>query len=284
MKSNTFKIVLAVIVTAIIVSGGVYYWHQSKSVEVSSGKYENSKYGFTLNFPKNWGEIKEEVENASLGSKIDYHNFLLTSMVDPQRYIKIQVLKNEDVDAPFVVDNPQVLITSDSTHSYYYSGAGDSAGKPGMEDQKYFDIQKEVKEVSETFALTLNIETNEAIISGSNDASQIRTKIFTNTSGDYSVNYPADWSQGVNGAPDPLLIEKVYFFRSPAEQSKGFDTVNITKFSSKGASYEELLEQNPDYIIKESKGMIYVLTYSNKNFPEETRKIFELISDSFQMN
>lgn len=124
-----------------------------------NGKYENSKYGFSLDFPKNWGEIKEEVKNGNMGTEINYQKILLTSIADSQRYITIQVLKNDDVDAPFVKDSPQTLITSDSIYSYYYSGAGDNAGKPGMEDQKYFDIAKEVKEISTTFAFTENIKT-----------------------------------------------------------------------------------------------------------------------------
>ncbi|PJA47064.1 hypothetical protein CO173_00160 [Candidatus Uhrbacteria bacterium CG_4_9_14_3_um_filter_41_35] len=123
------------------------------------------------------------------------------------------------------------------------------------------------------------VNTNEATTNG---VDQVETEVFTNSSESYSVSFPVDWNVGVNGSPDPSLIETVYFFRSPAEQSKGFDAVNITTFSSKGASYEELLEQNPEHIIKQSQGMTHVLTYSNKNFPEETRKIFELISNSFQ--
>lgn len=167
---QTWKIVIAVIVTAIIVGSGVYFWQSSEkqnsvtpppetkqekstTEQVSNqGKYENSTYGFSLVFPTNWGTVKEKVENGPLGTKI-YKIVRLTAVNDSDRYIQIQIVKTEDKNYWAVIDYPHTYLTGNSTYSYYYSGGGDNAGKPGMEDQKYFDIQKEVKGISETFKM-----------------------------------------------------------------------------------------------------------------------------------
>ena len=118
--------------------------------ETNQYKYKNSAYGFSLVFPESWGTIKERQEN---GGKINA-SIQLSAEDDSARFIKIQVVKSEDKTDPAVIDYPQTYLTENSTYSYYYSGSGDYAGYPDMEEQKYFDIQKEVKEISKTFSLT----------------------------------------------------------------------------------------------------------------------------------
>ncbi|KKQ70874.1 MAG: hypothetical protein UT33_C0017G0011 [Candidatus Peregrinibacteria bacterium GW2011_GWC2_39_14] len=111
--------------------------------------YESTKYGFSLAFPANWGTVKEETKAATI-----FNTVLLTAENDPNRYIQISVVKVGDKNKPLVVDYPHSYLTENETYAYYYSGGGDDAGKPGLEDQKYFDIAKEVKTISETFKLT----------------------------------------------------------------------------------------------------------------------------------
>ena len=118
----------------------------------NKGEYKNSAYSFTLVFPANWGTVKEKVENGPSDSKI-YKTVRLSAENDAERYIQIQIVKTEDKNDPSVIDYPQTYITGNFTYSFYYSGGGDYAGYPDMEDQKYFDIQKQVKEISETFKM-----------------------------------------------------------------------------------------------------------------------------------
>ena len=167
-KSNVWAIALAIIITAVVVGGGAYFWQKSATDQnsvtpppettenttepLTQEKYENSTYGFSLVFPANWGTVQEKVENGPSGSKI-YKTVRLTAENDSARYIQIQIVKTTDKNDPSVIDYPQTYLTGNSTYSYYYSGGGDYAGYPDMEDQKYFDIQKEVKEISETFKL-----------------------------------------------------------------------------------------------------------------------------------
>jgi hypothetical protein len=167
---KTGKIVIAVIIALAIIGGGAYFWQNSKKQSnvatlpetnqgksateqtPSQSKYENSAYSFSLVFSTNWGTVKEKVENGPAGSKI-YKTVRLSSENDAERYIQIQVVKTENKNDPSVIDYPQTYLTGNSTYSYYYSGGGDSAGAPGQEEQKYFDIQKEVKAISETFKM-----------------------------------------------------------------------------------------------------------------------------------
>jgi hypothetical protein len=167
---QTWKIIVAIIITAVIVGGGVYFWQNSKqqsSVTPSpetkqektptepvsnQGQDETSIYGFSLVVPTNWGTVLEKVENGPSGSKI-YKTVRLTAENDFERYIQIQIVKTGDKNDPSVIDYPQTYLTGNSTYNYYYSGGGDYAGSPDMEDQKYFDIQKEVKGISETFKM-----------------------------------------------------------------------------------------------------------------------------------
>lgn len=46
MQSNTLKIVLSVIITAILVGGGVYFWQNPQSIASELETYSSEKYSF----------------------------------------------------------------------------------------------------------------------------------------------------------------------------------------------------------------------------------------------
>lgn len=96
--------------------------------------------------------MKEETKGAVI-----FNTVQLTAENDPNRYIQISVVKIGDKKSPLVVDYPHSYLTENEIYAYYYSGGGDDAGKPGVEDQKYFDIAKEVKAISETFKIATSV-------------------------------------------------------------------------------------------------------------------------------
>lgn len=52
-----YKIIIAVVITAIISGGGVYFWQQNKyagNKQQHNIIYTSSTYGFSLNFPQTW--------------------------------------------------------------------------------------------------------------------------------------------------------------------------------------------------------------------------------------
>lgn len=126
--------------------------HSSIKHTATGLEYENSIYRFSLVFPKSWGDIKEKVSAGPTGSKI-LEVVKLTAQNDGERYIQIDVVETKYKDAPSVIDAPHAYINGNLGYSFYWAGSGDNAGAPGMEDQKYSDIQQETKSISQTFRM-----------------------------------------------------------------------------------------------------------------------------------
>lgn len=192
--SKTWKIIIAVIIAAIVVGGGVYFWPLKKTTQVLPNTYKDTTYGFSLVFPGSWGTLEsgEEVTTSSL-----FKIVRITAQNDPARYIQINIVKMEDKNNSAVKDYPQTYLTSNATYSYYYSGGGDSAGKPGEEDQKYFDIGKEVKAISETFKL----------LAASRTTVSENTSSYDNKALGISFDYPSDWKLDENKTSKSITVD-----------------------------------------------------------------------------
>jgi len=124
--------------------------HSSIRATEDDTLYQNWIYRYSLTFPNSWGDIKERVDNGPDGSKI-YQTIRLTAQNDDDRYIQINIVRSEHRDDASVTDAPHTLLSGDNVWTFYYSGGGDFAGMPGLDDQKYFDIDEEVDDISETF-------------------------------------------------------------------------------------------------------------------------------------
>ncbi|MFA6486358.1 MAG: hypothetical protein WCT40_03260 [Candidatus Magasanikbacteria bacterium] len=147
--SQTKKIVIAVIIAAIVVGGGVYFWPNTKTIntitpvpeaENTIGKYENTTYGFSLVFPPSWGKVKESTETGSV-----YKIVRLTAENDVDRYIRILVLErgtNVPDSDMFIAKYNQTYLTGNSEAGYAYSSS-DS-----------FLKTDEIKAIAATFELT----------------------------------------------------------------------------------------------------------------------------------
>ncbi|MBT3864901.1 hypothetical protein HOF67_02640 [Candidatus Peregrinibacteria bacterium] len=161
-KTSPWVVIFTIILTAAVVGGGMYFW-QNQSVdeveveteqealtEVNELKYENQTYGFAITFPNEWAEVEEEIKDWVLDIE-QSKNIRITAENDIDRFIEIRVVKIDDKDNHMVADAPHTYIMSNSEYSFFYTGGGSYAGMPGMEDQKYFDIQNEVEDIIKTF-------------------------------------------------------------------------------------------------------------------------------------
>ncbi len=164
-NENGSRSLMLLVLAAVIVGGGIYMFSASsetvEDVEISevvvsvldeNSKYENKEYQFSMVLPDSWGDVTEDISVGPALKKIS-RNIRLTSKSDRSRYIQIQVVRTVDKDDPAVVDHPHTYIAGNSVWSFYYSGGGDYAGMPGLEDQKYVDIQNEVNQIISTFEL-----------------------------------------------------------------------------------------------------------------------------------
>lgn len=107
------------------------------------------------------------------------------------------------------------------------------------------------------------------------------TKEYLSQVGAFSLNYPDSWTFMEQGSPDPSLVQWVYFMPSADKAGKGFDSVDIKVYSDKGPGYlEEVGSQNA--ITKESGGKYFIFNYRSNNSPEDTKKVFEEIIESFK--
>lgn len=261
MQSNRSKIVLAVISTALVISGGVYYWQNSQTIEptdetsttntnpatetgvdtsvseINQYKYKNSTYGFSLVFPKTWGTIKEKQGN---GGKI-YAVIQLEAADLTGKFIKIQVVKNEDKNDPAVIDYPQKYLTENSTYSYYYTGAGCCVGYPGTEEYD-LDIQTEVEAIIKTF--TLEESTEPLLYSTTGVAVSVSktTAPFNYTAEQLKANADDCGAQQADGYFDDLIAKfngttkTIYSFKYTGESQEPNTFVTI------------LLPNKPGYI------------------------------------
>ena len=112
--------------------------------------FGNNDYKFSLVFLESWGSISEEIREGMDNTKI-FKEIVLKSENDNERYLIINIVKINDKDDPSISDYPQMYLTENDDFVFYYSGSADNAGMPGMEDQKYFDIQNETMEIIKTF-------------------------------------------------------------------------------------------------------------------------------------
>jgi hypothetical protein len=114
--------------------------------------YTNNEYKFSLVFPAEWGTI-EEKDVLNLGADKIAKAMDLKSKLDPDKWIKIDIVRLVDKNDPENIDYPHTYITEDNQYAFYYQGAGDYAGYPGMEDRKLFVIADEIKQIIKTFTL-----------------------------------------------------------------------------------------------------------------------------------
>lgn len=132
--------------------------------------YKNPSYLFSLVLPKNWGgiiqsqgdNVGEEVnvtkswhffvgDVSSIPNRVKLHDSIrLVAKNDPQRFIQIQIVKNEDVKVP----SGKAQASNDKYTFYYMSSQfqGDAEG-PGMsaEDIK---IKAEISDIVKSFSLS----------------------------------------------------------------------------------------------------------------------------------
>jgi len=174
MKKKNF-IYLVIFTLALFVFGGLYYFsegskvnnndlnknNEKKEIAVSKNKvvnplteknniYGDGNYKFSLAFPENWKPVSEEIKEGMANTKI-FKEIILKLENDNERYLLINIVKIEDKDDPSISDYPQMYVTENKDFAFYYSGSADNAGMPGMDNQKYFDIQKETIEIIKSF-------------------------------------------------------------------------------------------------------------------------------------
>ncbi len=179
-------VIISVIVTAVVVGGGVYFWQaaqlktaqenlasvqqqittlQSQIVQLTGvppiepetaapqpETYTNQAYGFSLTFPVSWGKISMQNVTDTGSSKM--RGIRLSSETDPtHRYIQINIARIEDKNSPEIIDAPQTFIKDSNLWSFYYTSGGDCAGMPGCEGQEFEDILTEASQIIQTFTL-----------------------------------------------------------------------------------------------------------------------------------
>lgn len=113
--------------------------------------YTNANYGFSLTFPAAWGNIKVSGPSGVIPAFKD--QITLTSGNDEDRYLYINVVNLKNKNDAMVVDAPMTHIKDNNYYAFYFDGSGGCAGKPGCEDQKWFDIWDEVQEIIKTFTV-----------------------------------------------------------------------------------------------------------------------------------
>ena len=126
--------------------------HSSVDRTASGVYYTSDIYGFHLIFPQSWGALMEKESPGLANTKI-FRSVHIASVADPDRFISIQLVKPEDNDDWSVTDYPQTLLGSNDQYVYYYSGGGDMAGAPGLEDPKFEVIANEVSNIARSFSL-----------------------------------------------------------------------------------------------------------------------------------
>ncbi len=91
--TNVSKIVLTLIILAIVVGGGIYFW-QNRNVQppINTNQqqtqdwlsYQNKKYGFAVKYPRGWYEVSPFPELVSIGSdKPPYEDNYYGGMIGP---------------------------------------------------------------------------------------------------------------------------------------------------------------------------------------------------------
>lgn len=123
--------------------------NKTKEVDTSGWlTYENEEYGFSLKYPKEWGELNVKKNKAPEGSKIEELVFLKSSKLN--KYVQIQVVKTEDKNDSSVIDYPQIYITENIKYLYYYTSSNDCVGKPDCEEK---EIDNNIEKIINTFKI-----------------------------------------------------------------------------------------------------------------------------------
>lgn len=113
--------------------------------------YSNFEYGFSLTFLDSWGNIQVGGPGGVIWDQEDM--ITLKAENDGDRYVYISVVDIKNKNLPTITDAPITYIGENDIFAFYYAGAGSCAGRPGCEDQKYFDIREEVEEIIKTFEI-----------------------------------------------------------------------------------------------------------------------------------
>lgn len=74
MQSNKSKIVFAVIIAALVISGGIYYWQTSQTIKPSDETaswqtYENEEIGLSFKYPASYGTFHISMNNGDTGKR-----------------------------------------------------------------------------------------------------------------------------------------------------------------------------------------------------------------------
>ena len=144
-RQNNAKImIVGLLLSAIIVSGGFYYI-QTQAEEVENSTYENSEYGFILTFPDSWegyGSAGRILDWGDLGTSdsVDF-GFEEDSFFNISIHSKTQWTQIEASDGP----RPQYL-GENGNCIFAYSIAQDY-------NQQYGQQMDQIPNIIETFAL-----------------------------------------------------------------------------------------------------------------------------------
>jgi len=117
--STIWKIVVAVIITAIVVGGGVYLWQQPKDIAPEVLKYDNEKYGFSLDLPNEWSDYKvveevfvEEILSISFDFRLDDETMFIISVYTKDEFAKIDSNENPIIYNTKIGENNSFVFTA----------------------------------------------------------------------------------------------------------------------------------------------------------------------------
>lgn len=197
-KSNVIVIILAIILTAIIVGGGVYLWQKSEldqfkqdisdlktkkeavtetqekiekpTAEIQEKKrnnkkpftYTDSTYKFSISFPENWGTIKRS--DRDLGDsqiKDVLAVFSLESEKDPDKYFYVVVGKPALKGSEYE-DAPRTFLGESGSYVYYYTAS--PVPVPCFEYGEELTPEKEKKYECEKWKLVWEQEIQKVIL------------------------------------------------------------------------------------------------------------------------
>ena len=117
--------------------------------------YINPIYRFSLNLPKSWGDIliTQGLENSAQRQSKIHDSIRLTSKNDPQRYIRIQMVKIADKSDSLALGGTQLRsLSDDSDYAFYYSGSQDMADAGGNKATKeQLIIMAEIAAITKSF-------------------------------------------------------------------------------------------------------------------------------------
>ena len=181
--SLTSKIIVTVIITAVVVGGGIYYWQTQKVEPINTETPKSDSAltikqdqrgssfvtlqenyfkgaGFSLQFPSSWGFVsvrRSDLTSTDFGPAelIQIASYTFTSEFRPvTHYLTITISYSKYKDSWLVTQGNRIYIAEDATYHYNYNPSTQYCveEKKCKEDQ-IKEINAEIKNIIDSFKL-----------------------------------------------------------------------------------------------------------------------------------